>query len=80
MGAGVCEREELAANYAVADSMPKKMCESLSTFKGKEIVSIQARVVAATRIRRSTAASPERSRQRSRSRSTCPIAGTAAST
>ncbi|HVQ13136.1 MAG TPA: tannase/feruloyl esterase family alpha/beta hydrolase, partial [Vicinamibacterales bacterium] len=36
------------ANYAVADSAPKKMCESLSTFKGKEIVAIQARVVPAT--------------------------------
>jgi feruloyl esterase len=36
------------ANYTVADSAPKKTCESLSTFKGKEIVAIQARVVPAT--------------------------------
>src|SRR6185503_4190632 len=36
------------ANYSSADSAPKKTCESLSTFKGKDIVAIQARVVAAT--------------------------------
>ena len=36
------------ANYSVADSAPKKACESLSTFKGKDIVAIQARVVPAT--------------------------------
>ena len=36
------------ANYTVADAAPKKSCESLSTFKGKDIVAIQARVVAAT--------------------------------
>ena len=36
------------ANYSVADSVPKKTCESLSTFKGKDIVAIQARVVPAT--------------------------------
>ncbi len=35
------------AGYTVADSMPKKACESLSSFKGKDIVAIQARVVAA---------------------------------
>src|SRR5678816_423657 len=36
------------ANYSTSDSAPKKTCESLSTFKGKDIVDIQARVVAAT--------------------------------
>jgi feruloyl esterase len=36
------------ANYSVADSVPKKQCESLSAFKGKDIVAIQARVVPAT--------------------------------
>ena len=36
------------ANYSVADSAPKKTCESLSTFKGKDVVAIQARVVPAT--------------------------------
>lgn len=36
------------ANYSVADSAPRKSCETLSTFKGKDIVSIQARVVPAT--------------------------------
>ena len=36
------------ANYTIADSMPQKMCESLSAFKGKDIVAIQARVVPAT--------------------------------
>src|SRR6187455_3162075 len=36
------------ANYSVADSVPAKACESLSTFKGKDIVAIQARVVPAT--------------------------------
>jgi len=36
------------ANYTVADSMPRKSCESLAAFKGEGIVSINARVVAAT--------------------------------
>src|SRR5688572_27182193 len=36
------------ANYTAADSMPNKACESLSAFKGKDIVAIQARVVPAT--------------------------------
>ena len=36
------------ANYSIADSMPRKMCESLSAFKGNDIVAIQARVVPAT--------------------------------
>ena len=36
------------ANYSVADSVPKKACESLSAFNGKDVVAIQARVVAAT--------------------------------
>jgi hypothetical protein len=36
------------ANYTVAESLPQKACESLSAFKGKDIVAIQARVVAAT--------------------------------
>src|ERR1044072_3025931 len=36
------------ANYSVADTMPGKPCESLSSFKGEGIVSINARVVAAT--------------------------------
>jgi hypothetical protein len=36
------------ANYSIADSMPQKMCESLSAFKGNDIVAIQARVVPAT--------------------------------
>ena len=36
-----------AANYTVADTAPQKACESLATFKGEGIVSIQARVVAA---------------------------------
>jgi len=36
------------ANYSVADLVPAKACESLSTFKGKDIVAIQARVVPAT--------------------------------
>ena len=29
------------ANYSVADSAPKKTCESLATFKGKDVVAIQ---------------------------------------
>jgi hypothetical protein len=37
-----------AAKYSVAESTPGKTCESLSTFKGEGIVSLQARVVAAT--------------------------------
>src|ERR1044072_5838796 len=36
------------ANYSVADTMPGKPCESLSSFKGEGVVSIAARVVAAT--------------------------------
>ena len=36
------------ANYAVAESLPKKTCDSLSAFKGKDVVAIQARVVDAT--------------------------------
>jgi hypothetical protein len=36
------------AKYAVADSMPAKPCEALSAYKGQGIVSIAARVVAAT--------------------------------
>jgi feruloyl esterase len=35
------------ANYTVADSMPRKSCESLAAFKGEGIVSINARVVPA---------------------------------
>jgi feruloyl esterase len=35
------------ANYTVADSTPKKSCESLATFKGEGIVSINARIVPA---------------------------------
>jgi len=37
-----------ASNYAVANASPGKSCESLSAFKGEGIVSINARVVAAT--------------------------------
>ena len=33
------------AYYSVADRTPQKMCESLSAFKGEDIVSIEARVV-----------------------------------
>jgi feruloyl esterase len=36
------------ANYSVADRTPQKMCESLSAFKGEDIVSIEARVVPAS--------------------------------
>ncbi|HLG56256.1 MAG TPA: tannase/feruloyl esterase family alpha/beta hydrolase [Vicinamibacterales bacterium] len=36
------------ANYSVADASPRKACESLSAFKSEGIVSISARVVAAT--------------------------------
>jgi feruloyl esterase len=36
------------ANYTVADSSPQKACESLASFAGQGIVSMQARVVAAT--------------------------------
>jgi hypothetical protein len=36
------------ANYTSAESMPQKACESLSAFTGKDIVGIQARIVAAT--------------------------------
>ena len=36
------------ANYTVADSTPRKSCESLAAFKGDGIVSINARVVPAT--------------------------------
>ena len=36
------------AGYTVAESIPQKTCESLSMFKGEDITSIQARVVAAT--------------------------------
>jgi hypothetical protein len=36
------------ANYTVADASPSKACESLSSFKGQDIVSLQARVVVAT--------------------------------
>jgi len=36
------------ANYSAADSAPRKACATLSAFKGKDIVSIQARVVPAT--------------------------------
>ena len=49
MGAGICQRQQPPlANYSVAESAPAKACESLSTFKGDDIVSIPARVVAAT--------------------------------
>jgi feruloyl esterase len=37
-----------ASRYSVADTAPHKSCESLGTFKGNGIVSIAARVVAAT--------------------------------
>jgi hypothetical protein len=37
-----------AAAYSVADTTPQKACDSLATFKGEGIVSIQARVVPAT--------------------------------
>ncbi len=36
------------ANYTVADTAPQKTCDSLASFTGEGIVSIQARVVAAT--------------------------------
>jgi hypothetical protein len=36
------------ANYSVADSIPSKSCDSLAAFKGEGIVSVTARVVAAT--------------------------------
>ena len=36
------------AGYTVADTAPRKSCESLSTFKGDGLVSITARVVPAT--------------------------------
>jgi len=36
------------ANYSAADAAPRKACATLSAFKGKDIVSIQARVVPAT--------------------------------
>ena len=36
------------ANYSVADSAPSKACDSLASFKGEGIVSVTARVVAAT--------------------------------
>jgi feruloyl esterase len=36
------------ANYSAAEAAPRKACEALSSFTGKDIVSIQARVVAAT--------------------------------
>src|SRR6185503_2646751 len=36
------------ANYTIADSVPRKACESLSGFKGDDIVTIAARVVPAT--------------------------------
>jgi feruloyl esterase len=36
------------ANYSVADSTPSKACDSLASFKGDGIVSVTARVVAAT--------------------------------
>src|SRR5690242_16275369 len=36
------------ARYSTADSAPSKACESLSSFKADGIVSISARVVAAT--------------------------------
>jgi feruloyl esterase len=36
------------AGYTVAESIPQKTCESLDMFKGEDITSIQARVVAAT--------------------------------
>ena len=37
-----------ASNYTTADASPGKSCESLSAFKGEGIVSVNARVVAAT--------------------------------
>ena len=37
-----------AANYSVAEAVPRKACDTLSTFKSDGVVSIQARVVAAT--------------------------------
>jgi hypothetical protein len=36
------------AKYTAADTMPSKACETLSSFKGDDVVSISARVVAAT--------------------------------
>ena len=36
------------AGYSVANTAPKKTCESLNGFKGKEVTTIQSRVVAAT--------------------------------
>jgi hypothetical protein len=36
------------ANYTVAETAPRKACDALSTFTGTDIVSINARVVAAT--------------------------------
>ena len=37
-----------AANYTAADTSPQKTCDSLTSFTGDGVVSIQARVVAAT--------------------------------
>ena len=36
------------AGYTSADTAPQKACDSLATFKGEGIVSIQARVVPGT--------------------------------
>jgi hypothetical protein len=36
------------ADYTAADTSPRKACDSLGSFKGEGIVSVQARVVAAT--------------------------------
>jgi hypothetical protein len=36
------------SRYAVADSMPARACDSLSTFKGDGIASVEARVIPAT--------------------------------
>src|SRR6185436_16130782 len=36
------------AQYSVTDSMPAKSCESLASYKAEGIVSIAARIVAAT--------------------------------
>jgi feruloyl esterase len=36
------------ANYTVADTTPRKACESLSGFKGEGVISVSARVVPAT--------------------------------
>ena len=42
------DAERALSKYSVADSMPAKTCDSLSSYKGEGILSIAARTVAAT--------------------------------